>query len=316
LKEWVKDDRITLEANLKYWGSPKPAFTSVTFRPIPEASSRIAALLAGDVDIITDIAPADFARINASGRATAAAIAGGRTAMVKINPRKKPLDDVRVRQALNYAVDKEALIKSLLGGLTTVSPGQILTPIYLGFNPALQAYPYNPAMAKKLLAEAGYPNGFDLEFDVPVGRYLLGEQISQAIAGQLAAVGIRAKISEMAFSAFMDKFVKAQNLAHLGYITYGAASLDADFIFTLFEPGNPYAYWDDAKFAELIRGARAVLNQDKRAELYKQATVVMRDQAPIIFLFPQPFAYAIRNNTVNWKARPDDFVRAMDMEPK
>jgi len=314
LKEWVKDDHITLELKDNYWGT-KPAFKTVVFRPVPENSSRVAGLLAGDFDIAMGIPPNDFDRINSSGRAKAVAIASTRNALVKFNTLKKPFDDARVRQALNYAVDKDALIKNLLSGMTEVSKGQVLSPAYFGYNPDLQPYPYDPATAKQLLAEAGYADGMDVEFDVPTGTYLLGEQITQAIAEQLRQVGVRAKITEMPFSVYMDKYLKDRNLANMAYITMAWPTLDADGLLSLWEMGNQYAYWDNPDFAALLKKARSTTNQAQRLDLYKQATALMRDQAPVIFLFQQPATFAERN-TVEWKGRPDDWVRAWDMQPK
>ncbi len=314
LKEWVKDDHITLELNANHFGA-KPLFKTVIFRPVAETSSRVSGLLAGDFDVAVGVSPSDFERIRSSGRATAGAVPSARNAFVKFNTLKKPFDDSRVRQAMNYAVDKDSLIKNLLNGMTEKSRGQVLSGIYFGYNPDLQSYPYDPAKAKQLLAEAGYASGFEAEFDVPTGTYLLGEQLSEAIAEQLRQVGVRAKITEIPFSVYMDKYIKNKDLAPMAYLTQAWPTLDADGLLSLFEMGNPYAYWDNVDFAGLLRKARATTNPTQRLGLYKQATSLMRDQAPVLFLFPQPATFAVRNS-VQWKGRPDDWVRAWDMQPK
>jgi peptide/nickel transport system substrate-binding protein len=311
LVEWVKDDHITLEARPDYWGDPPP-FQTVVFRPVPEASSRIAGLLAGDYDIITGVPPSDLERINADGCCTAGATPSTRTAMVKFNTLKEPMDNVLVRQALNYAVDKDSLIKNLLEGETVKSNGQVLTPDYFGYNPNLEPYPYDPEQAKALLAEAGYADGFEAELDVPAGTYLLGEQIVQAVAEQLRAVGVTVNINEMPFSVYMDKYLKERDLAQLAYITYAWPTIDADGILGLFESGNQYAYWDNEVFSQALKDGRSTMDPAKRQEFYDIATTEMREQAPVIFLFPQPAMYAVRN-TIDWQARPDDWVRAIDI---
>ncbi|HLH75054.1 MAG TPA: ABC transporter substrate-binding protein [Chloroflexota bacterium] len=313
LKEWVKDDHVTLIAKSDYWGT-KPPYQTVTFRPIPENSSRTSGLLAGDIDVAVGISPSDFKQINGSGRATAGAVPSSRTAMIKFNTLTKPFDDRRIRQALNYAVDKEGIIKALLNGMTTPSQGQVLTDAYFGFNPDLKPYPYDVAQAKKLMSDAGVTSPITAELDVPTGTYLLGQEITQAIAGQLQQVGVQAKLTEMPFSVYMDKYLKQQAMAPMIYITQAWPTLDADGLLTLFEKGNQYAYWADEEFSKDLDEARSTMDEAKRLNLYKQATARMRDEAPVIFLFPQPATYATAK-TIQWKARPDDWVSVWEMKP-
>jgi len=314
LKEWVKDDHITLEARPDYWGGRMP-YPTVVFRPIPEDSSRTSGLLAGDLDVIVSVPPSDFPRIDSSGQARAGSVQSARSAFLKFNTLRKPFDARGVRQALNYAVDKTTLIRTLVPGLTEPSNGQVLTPAYFGYNPDLKPYPYDVAQAKRLLAEAGAGSGLQAELDVPAGTYLLGEEMSEAIDGQLSQVGVQLNITEMPFSVYMNKYLPQHNMAQAVYITQAWPTLDADGLLTLFEKGNQYAYWNNDAFSSLLDQARATTVPAKRLALYKQATAVMRDEAPVLFLFPQPATYATAN-TVDWHARPDDWVRVWDMKPK
>jgi peptide/nickel transport system substrate-binding protein len=317
LKEWVKDDHLTLEAKPTYWGHEPVPFQTVIFRAVPEASSRVSGLLAGDFEIITPVQPSDFPRINSSGKATAESGPSSRVAMVNINTKRPPFDNVKVRQALNYAVDKEGLIKALFTGFKVEpSPGEMLTDAYFGFNPDLKPYPYDPDMAKKLMKDAGVNGTIDVEFWVPIGRYLLGQELTQAIAGQLEDVGIKSKINELPFSVFLDTLVKNHDgMGTLAYLTYGWPTLDADGQLTLFEWGGQYSYWENQDYVKLLDQARSMTDQNKRKDLYKQATQIMRDDAAVIFLFPQPFTFAAANS-VQWQLRPDDWVRVYDMKRK
>jgi peptide/nickel transport system substrate-binding protein len=159
LREWIRDDRIVLEANPSYWG-PRPVYQTVVFRVIPEASGRTAALLAGDVDIVTTgVPPVDFSRISQNAATSVGSTQSLRVGYIKFNTLKKPFDDVRVRQALNYAVDKDALTRNLFGNLTSKSNCQILTPQYFGYNPDLKPYPFDQAKARELLQAAGVGSG-------------------------------------------------------------------------------------------------------------------------------------------------------------
>jgi len=315
LRQWIRDDRVVLDADPNYWGI-KPAFQTVIFRAIPEASSRVAALLAGDVDIVSaGVAPSDFSRIAANPATTVGATPSIRTAMVKLNTLKKPMDDARVRQALNYAIDKDALTRNLLGNLTSKSNCQVLTPAYFGYHSDLRPYPYDPAKARELLQAAGLGGGFEVEFDMPSGVYLLGDVISQAIAGQLERVGVRARVTEMPFSVYMNKYLREANMAPMMYLTLAWPTVDADGLLSLFEEGNQYAYWNDPPFKHLLVSARSTHDRGRRLSLYRQATERMCQQAPVIFLFPQPATYGVRR-TLDWKARPDDWMRAMDVRVK
>ena len=314
LASFTPGDSIVLEPNPKYWG-PKPAYSKVTFRVIPEASSRIAALLAGEVDLITGIPPSELDRINKSGKATAGAVPSIRSVFIKFNTQKAPLkDNKKFRQALNYAIDKESISKSLFNGKADISNCQVLTPNYFGYNPDLKPYPYDPAKAKALLAESGVPAGTQIEFDVPVGVYLQSSEVAQAVASQLEEIGVKAKINEMEFGTYMNKYIRSKELAPLSYLGQAWPTIDADGFLTMFEPGNPYAYWDNAEFGKLLADGRTTAT-GKRIAAYRQATRLMCEEAPVVFLFAQPATYAYAKR-VEWQPRGDDWIRAFDFKHK
>jgi len=311
LVSFVPGDRIVLEPNPKYWG-PKAGYKQVVFRVIPEASSRIAALLAGEVDLVTSIPPAEVERINKSGKATAGAVPSTRSVFLKFNTFKVPAkDNKKFRQAINYAINKEGIAKTLFNGYATPSACQVLTPNYFGYNPELKAYPYNPARAKALLAESGYTPGVPVEFDVPSGIYLQSSEVVQAIASQLEEIGVPTKINEIEFGTYMNKYLKSKDLAAFSYLAQAWPTIDADGFLTLFAPGNAYAYWDNADFGNALTEGRTATNKAKRAEAYRKATRIMCEEAPVAFLFPQPATYAF-SKRIQWRARGDDWVRSFD----
>lgn len=313
LKQFVSGDRIVLEAKKSYQGADKPTFERVVIRPIPEEASRVAAVMAGEVDMASGILPTEIARINASGKARAAWLPGTRMMFVKFNTMKPPLkDNVKLRQAINYAIDKQAIIKSVLADTAKPSQCQVLTPDYFGYNADLKAYPYDPAKARGLVAQSGYNPSQVLEFEVPLGRYQQSQEIGQAIAAQLEDIGIKTKLVEMEFGSWLNKYRKLGNLGTLAYMGQGWPTLDADGFLTLFEPGNEYAYWADPQFGALIKEARATVDPAKRQALYKQATDTMCREAPVAFLWAQPFTYVL-SNRIDWKPRGDEWIRATDM---
>lgn len=314
IKERVPGSRIVLEPNPKYWG-PKPKFGPVTYQIIPEDAARSAALLAGEIDFATKIPVTEIDRLQATGKVTAGAIASTRTAFLKINLRKPPMNSKALRQALNYAVDKEGIAKALFNGKAELPKCQLMSKDYFGYNPDLKDYSYDPEKAMQLLKDAKFDTSQTIELDLPVAVYVQAEEVAQALVAQYEAIGLKVKISEMNFGTFMDKQVKAKNMAQMGYLTYSWPTMDADGIVSLFEPGNAYDYWDNQDFGKLVLAGRSSTDPAKRTEVYKQATKMMCDEAPVVFLYNQPVTYA-SSKKVAWHARGDDWVLASDFDPK
>jgi peptide/nickel transport system substrate-binding protein len=315
LVRFASGDRIELKARKDYWGE-KPAFDNLTFRIIPEDASRIAALLTGDVDLITTFPTSELKRIKESGKADAGSITGTRGMFVKLNALKAPFkDNPKLWRALNLAIDRKAINDGLLDGLAEVSACQPLSPVYFGFNPDLKPVPYDPAQAKKLLAEAGFPNGLDIELEVPTGRYLLASDIAQVIASQLGEVGVRVKLTELEFGAFMNKYLVGRKLADSAYFGLGWPTLDAGGLLNFWEKENPQAYWESDSFTDGAKAARATNDPAKRTELYRKLTQQLCEGAPSIFMFFTPITYA-QAKDISWQARGDDWVRAMDVKTR
>lgn len=311
--ENVPGDHITLEANPDYWGEA-PAFESVVFRTIPEIGSRIAALMAGEIDLVTGIPTTELERVNSSGVATADAIDSIRMMLAKVNHQKAPMENRAFRQALNYAVDKEGIVEAIFDGKATVAACQLLSEPYVGYNPNLQPYPYDPEKARQLLHESGVDLSQEIEIEVPTATYLQGDEVTQIVAAQLQEVGLNVKITEIEFGAFMNKQLRARDLAQLAVQGLAWPTIDADGMLTMFAPGNVYDYWNNAEFGKILDEARVTTDKEKRNALYADATKLMCDEAASIFLYLQPATFGV-SNRVEWAARGDDWVRAYDMKP-
>lgn len=187
--EWRKDDRIVLEANPDYWGGA-PAIARVVFRPIKETRTRIAELRGGGVQLAVDIPPEDVAGLD-GGTTRIANIPSDFLYFFALDTLKSsPLTDKRVRQAINHAVDVAAIQKALLGGLGS-RVALALPANAFAYDPSWTPYPYDPARAKALLAEAGFPDGFTIPMVGRQGRYLKDREIMEATAGFLRRVGIK-----------------------------------------------------------------------------------------------------------------------------
>lgn len=316
LAEIRPGERIVLKARADYWGE-KPDFDQVTFRIIPEPAARVAAVLAGEMDYVTGFSPADIERINASDKVRADSVPSNRAIIIKFNSLKAPFkDNNALRQAINYAVDKQSIMDAMWHGTGALSDCQILSPMYFGYNPELKPYPYDPEKAKALLAEAGYPGGkgLTIEFEVPRGRYLAAEDISQAVAAQLGEIGVTVNIVEREFASYFAK-LQAGGMSELGYIGTAWPTLDADGALTALLPGFPDAYYENDRFVELMDAGRKETDVEKRRAIYAEATKNMCENPPVLFMFNQPHTFAL-SDRVEWKVRGDDWVRAMDFDLK
>lgn len=301
--EWVKGDHVTLQANADYWGK-KPTVQSVVVRMIPEAATRVAALRANEVDLIRDLPPE-----SASQAPKVAAQPGLQFPWIRINTLKGKLADVRVRQALNYAVDKAALAKSLYGGYAVVADGQLLTPGHFGYNKDLKAYPFDVNKAKALLKEAG-ADGMELSLVGESGRWLKDKELVEAIAGYLQAVGLKPKVQIVEWSAWLDLlFAGPDKAPDLLYSSHDNSLLDADRTLTaLFHSktdtaGGQSAY-KNADLDKLIDSGRSETDVAKRAAMYNQAEKIVYDDAPTIFLLNLQDIYGL-SKRLNWTPRLD-----------
>ena len=304
---WVKDSHITLEAFEQHWRG-KPSFDRLIFKPIPEDSTRVAALLAGEVDIITNVPPSEINRLKAHKEVMPLMIPSTRCMFIKLNTEKPPFNNKWVRQAINYAVDKDTLIEALFEGKVRKLDGQPLGPEYFGYNPDLKAYPYDPKKAKELLSKGGYPNGFEVEFDTSSGRYILDKEASQAIAGQLLKVGVKAKVSVLEWGLLMKKYVEAHNMAPMTFFGIAARSIDADGMYTFDLAGSKFSYYHNEERDRLVLEARTIVDQNKRLNIYKKVSEIYREDAPFLYLYQQADIYGINKKCNWWKPRADSSI--------
>jgi peptide/nickel transport system substrate-binding protein len=309
-KEWERDVRVVLEANDAYWKG-KPKVRTVAFRAIPEDASRIAAVQRGEVDII-DAVPYDRIKELQGSPTVKITQRQGEQVYVGLDTlRVEPLKKREVRQALNYAVNADALVKNLLLGYAVRLNGPMF-PTTPGYDEKQPAYAYDPERAKRLLAQAGYPNGFEVEFAVsPAFQGIAkGTEVGEAIAGQLGRVGVRAKInvqdSAALFSAYSAKKLQM-------YLFAWKSSPEAGrHLETLLHSKTRGYYYQNPEADLLIDAYFVALDPKKRQEIGRQLHAFLREDAPWIFLYQQMDLFAVRKG-VAWEAKPDYLMRMRDV---
>jgi len=303
---WTRNDRMVLDANEAYWDGP-PKMKRLVIRPIPEAATRLAELQTGNADIAPAIPPFLVEQLKAAPNATVQSVPGGRVMFLYLNTLAKgPLQDKRVRQALNYAINRKAIIDNVLKG-SGIEVADCLTPYHFGYDPSLKPYPYDPAQAKKLLAEAGYGKGLKLVFNSPNGRFILDKEISEAIAGMFREVGIQTEMKVHEWGSYVQ-MMNAWKLEDIGYIGWGNTLSDADGTFTpLFTP-TPFSYYNNPALTEKIAKARTTMDEKARLGLYREIQKELIGEAAVGFLYEQVDHYGISRSLKGFHARGDEWL--------
>jgi ABC-type transport system substrate-binding protein len=297
-----KGEEVRLEANEEYWGG-RPYFDAIVMKPIPETASRILALEAGEVHVAYHVPPRDAQRIrdNPALGIDIVTPPQQRIIFMGMNMQWGPFKDKRVRKALNYAVDKQAIIDNLFLGLTQPMDSP-LPPVSLCYSPAKE-YEYNPDKARELLAEAGYPDGFKVTLHYGTGRYLLDTEVVEAVAAYLADVGIEVEVIALEWATYgaeRDKPVEETEL-QMFFIGWGLPTLDPDLGMMDFRKEawppmgmNNMFYSNPDELLPLVEAQRGSTDPEERCELVKRAQEIVMEDAPMLFLYYEPQIHAKR----------------------
>ncbi|HAL1399394.1 TPA: dipeptide ABC transporter substrate-binding protein DppA, partial [Escherichia coli] len=289
LQQYQKDSRIRYKAFDGYWGT-KPQIDTLVFSITPDASVRYAKLQKNECQVMPYPNPADIARMKQDKSINLMEMPGLNVGYLSYNVQKKPLDDVKVRQALTYAVNKDAIIKAVYQG-AGVSAKNLIPPTMWGYNDDVQDYTYDPEKAKALLKEAGLEKGFSIDlWAMPVQRPYNpnARRMAEMIQADWAKVGVQAKIVTYEWGEYLKRAKDGEHQTVMMGWTGDNGDPD-NFFATLFscaasEQGSNYSKWCYKPFEDLIQPARATDDHNKRVELYKQAQVVMHDQAPALII--------------------------------
>jgi len=308
--EWRRDERLVLERNPDYWQGPADV-SKVTFRFIPEFSARLAALLSGEIDIMKDVPPHALEAVDRSGRAKVRSTVSSRiNYLALVNLKAGPMQDVRVRRAMNHAVDVDELIKQVLRGNATRMCGP-LAPANVDYSPA-ECYKHDPGRAQALFKEAGVdPTKLALTLDTPSGRYPLDKDVSLAIAAQLQRLGIKTNVVVNEWGTHLDK-IKNRNTGDLFFLGWGPALHGQGTVQPLFRGDQTYASYGNNKVVdEKIARAVTIMESKARADAYAELQKLIRDEAPWVFLWQQHDLYGVASH-IEWTPRADEKVWMYD----
>ncbi|WP_028986444.1 ABC transporter substrate-binding protein [Thermicanus aegyptius] len=321
---WNPGVEVILEKNPEYFkGAPK--IDKLIFKPITEDQTRLTELEAGNLDLIVNVPPDDLERLKADPNLQVIEQSGMHVWWTAFNTQKKPFNDVRVRQAVNYAINKEAIVNEILKGTGELANSP-LPPSIWGHNPNVKNYEYNPEKAKQLLAEAGYPNGFEVTYGVPESGSGMQQPTTMAAAIQadLEKVGIRVKIQTFEWGSYLDKvFVpydqqKDMDMHQMSWI--GDNGDPDNFLYILFSSkqwptaGFNDAYYKNEEVDKLLDEARVTNDKKKRTELYEKAQELILKDAPWIIVDHEKQIVVAQKNVKNFKLHPTGVFRFANVD--
>lgn len=333
---WQKGDRVELARNDSYWGT-RPAWDKVTFRIITSDATRVAALLSGDVRAIENVPTSDLAKVlknpelsvyrQVSHRVMYLHIDSSRDKSPMVTDKagrpleRNPLKDVRVRQAISRAINRQALVERLMEG-SAVATGQVMPEGMFGYDPKVKPDAFDPDGARKLLAAAGYPDGFGLTIHGPNNRYVNDDQVAQAIAQMLTRIGIVTKVDVMPSAVYFSRANKLEfSLMLVGWGSDTAeASSPLKALLATFDKekgmGNANrGRYSSARMDALLDQALATVDDAKRERLLQDATTVAMNELGIIPLYHQESVWATRKGVI-YAPRADERTNAFEFRPQ
>lgn len=309
--EWVQKDHVTYEANKEYWGG-RPCVDRLIIRGIPDNTVRLLEMEKGSIQMMDQVNPPDYARIRGNANLVLFTGPGLNVGYIAMNVEKEPFNDVRVRRAVNYSVNKPALVRAFYEGIGQPAKNP-MPPTIWGYNDAVKPYEYNPEKARQMLAEAGYPNGITTELWWPnrARPYLTQPQkIAEALQQQLAKGGIRAKLVTFEWGTYLSKTRNGEHpMAILGWI--GDNGDPDNFLYVLLDKDNAnkgsasnIAFYKSNAVHDLLIKAQRTSNQSQRAAYYRQAQTIIHEDAPWVPLVHAARVGAYRKEVENFFLHP------------
>ncbi len=330
-KSWLAQDNLTLEANPAYWGGA-PAIKRVKLLNIPNSSARLAALLSNQVQLAEKINPQDAARLEGTTGYSVSTAPSTRVIYLALDYRKtgssgvgvenpNPFANLKVREAVARAIDKNAIVKTVMGGLATPAT-QFVAPFVTGYDREIKPLPYNLETAKKLMSDAGYPNGFNLRLDATNDRYLNDALIAQAVAGMLERIGIKTKVNAISRTVLFPQLDKGDFSAFIG--GWGSTDLGSTLISQAMCKNTKEGWgsvnrvgYCNLEVDKLILQANSSFSAAERKKLFSAAMrqALLKDYLWIP-LHLENVIHGFNNRDFNYKARGDEYIYTWEIAPR
>ena len=313
VKEWQPDQKLVMVKNPNYWGKNDSNVTEIIYTPIKSEATRVAALLSGEVDFVLDPSPQDLGRLRANPNLKVIDGVENRTIFFGMDQfrnelpgsnikGKNPLKDVKVRMALYQAIDSDSLHRVTMRGLSQPT-GTLVAPQVAGWTEAVhKRFPYNPETSKKLLAEAGYPQGFEVDFACPNNRYINDEEICQAVTAMWAKVGVKAKLRTMPLVTYFPMIQRYE--ASIYMLGWGVPTFDALYSLQSLTrsvgAGGDGNYnvgrYSNPQMDALVERIKVETDQKRRSELIEQALILEHQDVSHLPLHNQVIPWAMKSN--------------------
>jgi peptide/nickel transport system substrate-binding protein len=302
---WDKGARVTLKKNPEYWDAPKPYLDELVFEVLTDANARMLQFQAGDLDIVTDVPFNQLEPVRSNPDYVVLQDAVARFDYIGLNVTRAPLDDKKVRQAINYAVDKDSIIENVLFGAG--EPATSFLPKMPGRDPNAPGYPHDLEKAKALIAESGHPDGFAFDIMIATGDPV-ASQVCQLVAAQVGEIGGDVTITQLEPGIWTERLTVAMDYdAAKTYYTTDIVDPDELAAFAVLSDGGTDAVWTSYKNEEvdqLIRDSQIETDPEKRQEMYNRIQALQLDDAPMIFLYYPTGRTATQSYVKNFRILP------------
>ncbi|MCC6944038.1 MAG: hypothetical protein IT335_05640, partial [Thermomicrobiales bacterium] len=307
--EWRVGEQVVLEANDDYWNG-RPEVDRVIIKAVPENLTRVTELLTDRADLVAKVPPELVPEVEGTEGARIESVSSVQNVFIGMTTAEGPFSDVRVRQAVNYAIDVDLLIDAILGGLARPVDGPF-SPLIFGVDPEMPGFDYNPERAKELLAEAGFADGFDTELTFGQGRIIKAQELAEAIASELANVGIRVSVVPREWGLYWELH-GAGNLEGMYLDSLTATIGDPDQVLKFVDSTRNGYYFNTPELDALILAQRTETDTEARIELIHQVQQMMIDEAPWAYLFDVDLLYGV-SDKIDYNPRPNELIWLADV---
>jgi len=308
LSEYASGNRVVFERNEEYWGDV-PEVTETTLNASTESSTRVNRLLAEESEIVTNVPPQEVARVNESDAAEISSVPSTRIIFLQMRYDVEPFSSQEFRQALNHAVDVESIVENVLNGFGSITSQPTLEQ-FVGHNPDVDPYPYDPERAEELVEQSGFA-GAEITLETPIGRYLKDVEIAQAAANQISELSnVTCEVEQREFNALVQDVTASsiEDRPRFNLLGWGNAEFDASQTITpLLSSNGPLTVLKNDEIDGLLADAEGEADPEAREEILQEANARLNELAPWVFMHQQFSVYGTSTD-ISWEPRADEFI--------